>query len=281
MTAVWTALIIIVVLTVLYLLMIMPRIINKPAMTPFQGWLYAHRGLHDNETEAPENSLEAFRKAVDAGFGMELDIQLTKDGQVVVFHDDTLIRVCGIEGKVSDYTYEQLQKFSLCKSKERIPLFTQVLELVDGKAPLIVEFKGNNSTNLDLCPVADAILQKYRGVYCMESFNPLMVAWYRKNRPEVVRGQLAERFFSDGPKTFLRFVLQNLLLNFYAKPDFIAYKWSDYKNISRRLCRSLFGITAVAWTIQSKEALESSRQHFELFIFDSFLPEKLEKKQVE
>lgn len=278
MTAVWIVLIIIVVPIVLYLLMIMPRMKNRPDMTPFQGWLYAHRGLHDNSSEAPENSLAAFREAVDAGFGMELDIQLTKDGQVVVFHDDTLKRVCGIEGKISDYTYEQLQEFTLCKSEERIPLFTQVLKLVDGKVPLIVEFKGNDSTNLDLCPVADDILQKYSGVYCMESFNPLMVAWYRKNRPEVVRGQLSERFFSNGKKHVLHFVLQNLLLNFYAKPDFIAYKWSDYKNISRRLCRFLFGITAVAWTIQSKEALKSSKKHFDLFIFDSFLPEKLQQR---
>lgn len=272
MTTVVIIVIILVIVAVLYLLMIMPRIRKKPDMTPLEGWLYAHRGLFDNESQAPENSLAAFRKAVDAGFGMELDIQLTKDGQVVVFHDDTLNRVCGIEGKISDYTYEQLQTFRLYKSEERIPLFTQVLELVGGKAPLIVEFKGNNSINLDLCPVADAILREYKGVYCMESFNPLMVAWYRKNRPEVVRGQLAERFFSDGPKTVLRFVLQNLLLNFNAKPDFIAYKWSDYKNISRRLCRSLYGIKAVAWTIRSGEEMKMAKPHFDLFIFDSFIP---------
>lgn len=274
MTAVWIVLFIIVVLVVLYLLMLMPRIINKPDMTPFRGWLYAHRGLHDNKTEAPENSLAAFQKAVDAGFGVELDIQMTKDGQVVVFHDDTLKRVCGIEGKISDYTYEQLQAFCLCESEEKIPLFTQVLQMVDGRVPLIVEFKGNNSIKIDLCPVADSILKAYRGVYCMESFNPLMVAWYRKHRPEVVRGQLAEKFFGNGRKTVLHFVLENLLLNFYAKPDFIAYKWSDFKNISRRLCRSLFGITAVTWTIQSQEAYEVSKKYFDLFIFDGFVPEK-------
>ena len=273
MTVVVIILSILVAGAVLYLLMIMPRVINKPDMTPFQGRLYAHRGLHDNKSPAPENSMAAFGKAVDAGFGIELDIQLTKDGQVVVFHDDTLKRVCGIEGKICDYTYEQLQAFRLCESEERIPLFTQVLELVDGKVPLVVEFKGNNSTNVDLCPTGDAILQEYKGVYCMESFNPLMVAWYRKNRPRVVRGQLSERFFSNGRKNVLHFVLQNLMLNFYAKPDFIAYKWSDHKTLARRLCRRLFGIPAVTWTIQSKEAYEASKAHFDLFIFDSFLPE--------
>lgn len=260
-------------IAVLYLLMIMPRVLHRPDMTPFKGRFYAHRGLHDNASEAPENSMPAFKKAVEAGYGIELDIQLTKDQQVVVFHDDLLQRVCGVEGKVSDYTYEQLQEFRLCKSEERIPLFTEVLKLVDGKVPLIVEFKGNDSTDTSLCPVGAEILGNYKGLYCVESFNPLMVAWFRKNRPQVVRGQLAERFFSNTKKTVLYFVLQNLLLNFYTKPDFIAYKWSDRKTLARKLCRRLYGTTAVTWTIQSQEALEVSRKSFDIFIFDSFIPD--------
>ncbi len=271
MVAVVLILGIVAVIVILYLLMIMPRILHKPDMSAFYGRLYAHRGVHDNASDAPENSLAAFKKAVENDYGIELDIQMTKDGQVVVFHDDTLNRVCGIDGRVNDYTYEQLQEFALCDSEEKIPLFTDVLSLVNGKVPLIVEFKGNNM-DMSLCPVADAILQNYKGVYCMESFNPLIVAWYRKNRPQVVRGQLSECFFSNGKKNLIHFVLQNLLVNFYAKPDFIAYKWSDYKNISRRLCRSLYGITSVTWTIQSEEAYEASKEHFDLFIFDSFIP---------
>ncbi len=273
MTVVW---IVVLVILVLYLLLIMPRVWKRPDMTPFKGWFYAHRGLHDNETEAPENSLPAFQKAVDAGFGIELDIQLTKDEQVVVFHDDTLERVCGTEGKVSDYNYEELKSLTLCKSQAHIPLFTEVLELVDARVPLIVEFKGNHSTDMSLCPIADEILKKYKGVYCMESFNPLMVAWYREHCSRVVRGQLSERFFADGKKTMLHFVLQNLLLNFYAKPDFVAYKWSDRKTLALRICRSLYRNTAVAWTIQSQETLDMARTHFDLFIFDSFIPARNE-----
>lgn len=266
-------LIVVAVIVLLYLFLIMPRIVHRPDMSAFYGRFYAHRGLHDNETENPENSLAAFGKAVDAGYGIELDIQLTKDKQVVVFHDDYLQRICGVEGKISDYTYEQLQEFRLCKSQERIPLFTEVLKLVDGKVPLIVEFKGNNSMDTSLCPEGAQILDNYKGLYCVESFNPLMVAWYRKNRPKVVRGQLAERFFSNTKKSVLHFVLQNLLLNFYTKPDFIAYKWSDRKTLSRKLCRGLYGATAVTWTIQSQADLEASRNSFDIFIFDSFIPE--------
>ncbi|MBQ7775570.1 MAG: glycerophosphodiester phosphodiesterase [Lachnospiraceae bacterium] len=258
-------------MALLYMLMIMPQIMNKPDMMPFMGRLYAHRGLHDNASDAPENSLAAFRKAVEAGYGMELDIQLTKDNEVVVFHDATLNRVCGVDGRIRDYTYEELQQFRLCKSEEKIPKFTEVLELVSGRSPLIVEFKGD-TTDLSLCPIADAILREYQGVYCMESFNPLMVAWYRKNHKEVVRGQLSEEFWKNGKKTVLNFVLQYMLLNFYAKPEFIAYDCKSPRALSRRLCCNFYGATAVAWTIKGEKELEEMQKYFELFIFDSFTP---------
>ena len=256
-----------------YLLLIMPRIVCRPDMRPFQGSLYAHRGLHDNASEAPENSMAAFRKAVESGYGIELDIQLTKDGEVVVFHDFTLERVCGAEGKVCDYTYEELQQFTLYGSQERIPKFTEVLQLVNGKVPLIVEFKGT-TTDMSLCLVAASILQEYQGVYCMESFNPLMVAWYRKHQSGVVRGQLSEKFWSNSKKSMLNFVLQHLLLNFYARPDFIAYNWKNHTNWSRRLCKNLYKITAVAFTIKSEEELQEMQGKFDLFIFDSFVPQE-------
>jgi len=257
----------------LYLLLIMPRLIGRPDTEPFEGWLYAHRGLHDNESEAPENSIAAFRKAIDAGFGIELDIQLTKDRTPVVFHDGTLKRVCGVAGKVSDYTCEELQQFELCGSGEKIPRFTEVLELVDGQVPLIVEFKGE-TVDVSLCPIADEILRTYKGTYCMESFNPLIVGWYRKNRPEVLRGQLSEKMFSKRKKkTALNFVLEHLLLNFWAKPDFIAYNHKHYNNLSRWIVTGLYGNISVAYTIKSQKEYETAKKHFQWFIFDSFIPE--------
>ncbi|MBQ9142767.1 MAG: glycerophosphodiester phosphodiesterase [Lachnospiraceae bacterium] len=261
----------IMVLIIFYILMIMPRMRKRPDIRPFQGVLYAHRGLHDNETDAPENSMAAFCKAVEAGFGIELDIQLTKDKIPVVFHDMTLKRICGEEGRICDYTYKELQKFALCKSTERIPKLEDVLDMVGGRVPLIVEFKGE-TTDIGLCPVADKLLREYKGVYCMESFNPLMVAWYRKNHGDIFRGQLSEKFFTKGEKSLLHFVLQHLFLNFLAKPDFIAYNCKDYNELSRRICCGLFGATAVAWTIKSEDELADMKKHFDLFIFDSFVP---------
>lgn len=258
----------------LYLLLIMPRVFGKPDTAAFEKWLYAHRGLHDNRTDAPENSLRAFQRAVDAGFGIELDIQMTKDRIPVVFHDFTLKRICGAEGKVSGYTYEELQQFPLCGSDQRIPKFEDVLKLVDGKVPLIVELK-IEASDLSVCAAGDRLLADYSGMYCIESFHPLAVLWYRRHRKEIVRGQLADAFLKEGEyRGAMYFLLQNLLFNFLAKPDFVAYDHKYPEMLSRRICRSLYHNTAAAWTIRSGGELEAARKNFDLFIFEGFVPEK-------
>lgn len=263
----------IVILAVLYLLMIMPRVIRKPDTEPFKKWLYAHRGLHDNAADAPENSMKAFERAVKEGFGIELDIQLSKDNVPVVFHDFTLERVCGVKGKVCDYTCEELQQFTLYRSEEHIPKFEDVLRLVDGKVPLIVELK-IEFRGLKLCTMADRLLQGYRGLYCVESFNPLAVLWYHMHRRSVVRGQLSDAFIKEGEyRGVLYFVMQNLLVNFLGRPDFVAYNHKYPNILSRRICHGLYHNTAAAWTIRSEEELAEARKHFDIFIFDSFLPE--------
>ena len=262
------------VLAALYFLMIMPRMTGKPDTAPFKEWLYAHRGLHDNASDAPENSMRAFAKAVDAGFGIELDIQMSKDGVPVVFHDFTLKRICGASGKVIDYTFEELQQFSLCGTDQRIPRFEDVLKLVDGRVPLIVEFK-IELADLSICPAADQLLSNYKGMYCMESFNPLGVLWYRRHRKSIVRGQLSDAFLKEGEYTgALYFLLQNLLFNWLGKPDFVAYNHKYPNILSRKLCRGLYHNTAAAWTIKSQEQLEAAKEHFDIFIFDSFIPER-------
>lgn len=273
MTALYVVLGVFVFVVISYLLMIMPRMVRKPDTEPFKHHLYAHRGLFDNETDAPENSMKAFKKAVDSGFGIEMDVQLTKDDLAVVFHDGTLKRMCGVEGKVRDYTYEELQAFSLAKSDEKIPLFTEVLKTVNGKVPLIIEYKIDD-TNPKVCEIGNEILNGYSGLYCIESFNPFGVRWYKKNRKDIVRGQLSEEFIKNGMKAkLLYFVVAKLLTNFWTKPDFIAYNALNYKNWSRRICRYLYGSMAVTWTIKSQKQLDEMRDHFDIFIFDSFVPD--------
>lgn len=265
-------------IVVLYLLMIMPRMLHRPDQSRLRNWLYAHRGFHDNNGDAPENSLKAFELAVDNGYGIELDIQLSKDGIPVVFHDSTLTRMTGIKKKVSDLTLEELKQIPLRKSEERIPTLQEALDLVEGMVPLIVEFK-EERFNLSLCDKAAPILDAYCGDYCMESFNPLIVRWYKKNRSGVIRGQLSDEFAKeDQPgNPVVLFLLSRLVFNFLTKPDFISYHHKYANSISLRLCKKLYKLPIAAWTVKNQYDYDKNRRFFDYIIFDSFTPFHREK----
>ena len=264
-------------LTGLYFLAVMPRMSGRPDPKPFRAAaLFAHRGLHDNNSDAPENSMPAFRKAVEKGYGIELDVQLTADSVPVIFHDLDLERACGVPGLVREHPFEELQKLRLFGSEERIPALKDFLEMVKGRVPLIVEYKSEN-TDLTLCRVIAPMLRQYKGLYCIESFNPLVLIWYRIHDPKVMRGQLADGFihipkYRTLSKAPLTVPVQFLLPNFLSKPDFIAYNHEYEGNISRRICRYLYKAKAAAWTIRSQKELERAKPSFDVFIFDSFIP---------
>lgn len=258
----------------LYLWLLSPCCSRKEQMKPFEEVLIAHRGLFDNDSQAPENSMAAFRRAVNAGFGIELDVQMTADGKLIVFHDMNMKRMMGIDGRVTEYTYEELLKFPLARSGERIPLFSDVLEMVNGQVPLVIEIKVGLRYKATTVAAAQ-MLQSYRGIYCMECFNPLALAWYRKHMPSILRGQLSEDYSQEERWIPMvpRFILTNMLLNCLARPDFISYNHKDKRKQSFRICRKLFKGKTAAWTIKSQRELEAARDMFDVFIFDSFLPE--------
>ena len=261
---------ILVIVAVVYLMIIMPRVTPRP-MTEFKGWYYAHRGFHDNKSDAPENSLKAMRLAVKHGYGIELDVQLTKDEKVVVFHDNNLKRVCGVDAKVNSMTYEELLKLRLLDSDEKIPLFSEVLDVIGGKVPLIMEVKMVDAKTR-VCELANKELEGYKGLYCMESFHPFAVQWYKKNRPDVIRGQLSANFKKEGQKEgFQEWLVHMLLINVLGRPDFVAYSHKSANNLSRCLTR-MYGATAVAWTIKTQEELDRNLKKFDLFIFEGFRP---------
>lgn len=265
-------LIILGVFVVLYMYLIAPRLTKKNQLEVFKGRYYAHRGLHDNKSDAPENSLLAFQRAVDSGYGIELDVQLTKDEVMVVFHDDFLERVCGVEGKVNDYTYSELLEMNLLKTEQKIPTFQMVLDLVDGKVPLIVEIKMSDA-NKRVCEVLDHLLQEYRGDYCVESFNPLAVRWYKKHNANVIRGQLSSALNQEsGKKSIVYFLVEHLLTNELTRPDFIAYNHLFKKRLGRLVCKNVFRCVGVTWTIKSQEELDRAKKDFDIFIFEGFIP---------
>ena len=266
---------IVAILIAVYLIFLKPNTKRGEGFRPFEEVYIAHRGFFDNEGACPENSLAAFARAVECGYGIELDVQLTKDKQVVVFHDDTLLRMCGVDKKVEDCTFEELQQYPLAKSEQRIPLFTDVLAVIGGKVSLIVEIKNSDLWKETTEKTAD-ILDKYDGCYCVESFSPLIVEWYKKNRPEIIRGQLSTNFFKDEPQmNFVKkFLLTNLLLNGKAKPDFIAYNHKHKNQFSYKLLRKLYRVKNAAWTVKTQQQLDEASDVFTCMIFDSFTPKE-------
>lgn len=256
-----------------YVFCLMPNTGRQKQMKPFEETYIAHRGLF-HHSSPPENSLTAFRRAVEAGYGIELDVQLTADRKLVVFHDESLNRMCGVDRRLTECTYQELQSFSLGDSQEKIPLLQNVLTIVAGKVPLIIEIKAAGDC-VKTARCLAKIMKNYQGLYCIESFHPLAVAWYKKNVPDVLRGQLSTNYWKNGRKEcfLVKLVMTNLLLNFYAKPDFIAYHHKYAQQFSYRLCRRLFQVENAAWTIRSQSELEEARNVFQIFIFDSFLPQ--------
>ena len=243
------------------------------ALEPFRTHYIAHRGLFDNTSDHPENTLPAFQRAVDAGFGVELDVHLTKDDQLVVTHDDDLLRICGENVLVRDLTYAELQQRHILASQQTIPLFTDVLAVLDGKVPLVVEIKDAPRLQ-ETCRRTDKVMRSYNGPYCVESFNPKALLWYRKNNPDVPLGQLSDDFADDpgAGSRVVNWALTNMLLNAWTRPDFIAYRWPLAHRLSLRFWHRVLGCTMVAWTIQSPGQLAVASRYYDVLIFDSFVP---------
>lgn len=242
-------------------------------LSALQGWSYAHRGLHGQSV--PENSLEAFRRAVNAGYGIELDVHLLADGQLAVVHDSNLKRVTGFDVCIEDLCAKDLKNYYLEDSNQTIPLLSEVLTLCAGKIPLIVELKCVRNNYEALCAAACQMLDHYDGSYCIESFDPRCIFWLRKHRPDIIRGQLTENYFvSDGAALpfYLKFILRHQLLNFLIYPDFVAYRFSDRKTVSNFLVRKVWKAVGITWTIKNVDEYKCAVKEGWIPIFENFAP---------
>lgn len=253
-----------------FLVLIAPG--KKGDIEKYKNVKFAHRGLHDGERA--ENSMSAFRAAVDAGFGIELDVRLSADGELVVFHDDTLTRVAKIEGRVDAFTAEELAKMSLSGTGEGVPRFSDVLSMVDGRVPLLVEIKEDAGKNAVSNAVAE-IMKEYKGPYIIESFNPLSLGNIKKKLPKATRGFLSQRFLAEPEyRKPLYFALQCLLTNRLSSPAFIAYNHEHANAFALKVIR-LFGTVTYAWTVRSpEEEKQAYRYGFDSVIFENYIPEK-------
>lgn len=272
MIAVYITLGVLLALFILYCLTLRGRR-NHKMLRKLQGWAYAHRGLHGNGV--PENSMQAFRLALEKGYGIELDVHLMADGKLAVIHDPSLKRTAGADVMIEDLTAEDLSGYRLEGTEEQIPLFADVLALFQGKAPLIVELKAERNNHAALAEAVCDMLEDYQGDYCLESFDPRVIYWLRKNRPCLCRGQLAENFVRN-PRSklpfHLKFVLTHQLENFLVRPDFVSYKFADRKLLGVWLVRKLWRVQGVTWTLRSQEEYDAAVKEGWLPIFEGFCP---------
>ena len=261
------------VVFVVYLLLTLPSRADKDAFAPFQGLMAAHRGLYEKDQSVPENSLEAFRRAAEYGCGVELDVQLSKDGAVVVFHDDTVDRMTTEKGRVDSFTLKELQAMPLMGTEHRMPLFTDVMAVLDGVSPTIVELKSTPNYP-ELCEKTLAILRTLKGPYCVESFDPRIVRWFYKNAPDLTRGQLTEAYSywrKAGLPVWRCVLMHTLFINFLTHPQFIAFGRGK-----RPLCMLLgrkLGAKTVFWTERPDSDHETLAKRYDCRIFEHYRPE--------
>ncbi len=233
--------------------------------------LIAHRGFHSQDKSVPENSLKAFGLAIDKGYGIELDINILEDGTIVVFHDKNLKRMTGDPSELKDLTREDLADIRLLDTNEKIPTLREVLDLVGGKVPLLIEFKHHGDSEL-LCRNFMNTIKDYKGKWAIHSFHPKILIWFCKHHPEVIRGQIAEYFLDEKDmKKITKWLLKTLKFNFLTKPDFINYGLRDMPN--KYLDRAMRkGLTVIGYAAKNQNEFDSVCSRYHNAVFEYFEP---------
>lgn len=267
-----SVLLIFIIIIVLILYMTCPSLRKHQDKNLMNQMFIAHRGLHCLGKSIPENSLPAFEEAVKKNYPIEIDIHLTADKQVVVFHDDTFKRMCSVDEKPEEMSLSDIKRLRLSGTGEYVPTLKECLDCVSGTVPLLIEFKCGAEGYKELCVEADKILEKYNGKYFIQSFYPPVLYWYRKNRKAVLRGQLSSKFKNKKNISFLHRVSGCLMFNFVGRPDFIAYEYK-YPNAMFRKLNILLGAGSAAWTFRNKAEFEKYGKYYKTYIFEGFEPE--------
>ncbi|MBR6513348.1 MAG: glycerophosphodiester phosphodiesterase [Clostridia bacterium] len=254
MIAVYILIAVAVLIPLCWVLMIKPSGRRHPLSPEIKKYRYAHRGLHNKGLSVPENSMSAFRLALEKGYGIELDLHLTDHGSLAVIHDTSLKRTAYTELDVTTLSDKEIKSYPLEATTELIPFFDEVLSLVSGKVPLLIELKTDNDNYRQLADKVMQTLKNYKGIYAIQSFDPRAILHLKKHYPEVMRGQLAGflRKSGDPLNRFLDFGLRNLLTNFITKPHFVAYRVQDSRRPSMALCRKLYRPLEFNWTCRKK-----------------------------
>ena len=249
-----------------FLYLIAPGRSKKEQRAPFQRRYFAHRGLHNDII--PENSLAAFRAAAEYGYGVELDVRLTRDGVAVVSHDDCLLRMTGQDISIEATDFAGLAGAPLAGTEETVPRFADALDILCAAGvPVIVEVKSTSRNRMDaLCAAVLAELDARDGVFCVESFDPFIVQWFRRHAPELLRGQLTAQANNLAGSSFIRHAASNVLYNFLGRPQFIAHK-TGAQSFPVHMAQKL-GAMRVCWVAEDR----SQEAANDAVIFEHFLP---------
>ena len=264
----------IIAIVVFYFWTIMPRIdrARRQELKTFAAWDYAHRGLWDLELGIPENSIPAFERAIEQNVAIELDVHLTRDNRLVVIHDSSLYRLCGVDGIVEQMTFDELSTLKLSGTEEHMPLLGQVLRIIRGRVPLMIEIK-LDTWDSSICSYLYKEMEFYTGDYMVQSFNPLAIRWYRKRAPHILTGQLSSRY-PDAKKMnpIIKYGSYLMLANSVGRPDFISYEYSSLDSLSLRICHQLYRAPVFVWVVRSMNQYRQVCAQYDGVIFEHFLP---------
>lgn len=240
-------------------------------MSFLKNYLFAHRGLHDNFNNVPENSLLAFEKAMNNNYGIELDIRITKDNKIVCFHDDNLKRLTNVNDLIINYNYEVISSLNLLNSNEKIPLFSDVLKLVNGKVPLLIEIKAHKNYQNTLEKFVN-MMDLYEGQFAVFSFDPKIVYWFKKNKPNYIRGQITSYFNNNNkmPKIF-KYLMKTMFFNKFTKPDFISYNLNYLPNkYANKALKK--GLVVISYTARNQDDFDKVLNLYDNVVFENFNP---------
>lgn len=234
-------------------------------MKLFKNRLIAHRGLHKNKI-IPENSMLAFKAAIEKNYAIEFDINITKDNQIVVFHDDDLNRLCNKKENIEDVSYDFLKDLNLYESNEKIPLLKELLDEVAGKIPLIIEIKKHKNIGL-LENILLEMLKEYKGEYFICSFEKDILLWLEKNKPKEIRGLI----FESLPIKFKKYEKIAFLYKYFkSKADFISLEDKLIDSSIYDFCKKK-ELDIVVWTIKDKKSFQNIDKKVSAVIFENFI----------
>jgi glycerophosphoryl diester phosphodiesterase len=233
----------------------------------------AHRGLW-SPGGAPENSLAAFEAACRAGYGIELDVQLSQDGEAAVFHDDHLARMAGAAARLQEKTAAELGALRLKGTAERIPTLKEVLDLVAGRVLVLIEIKSRPGEEGPLDRRVAEVISGYEGPLSVIGFNPYSHAWWAAHEPGVLRGLDSDGYDDEAAQALpdhQRRALRNLEHMAIAKPHFLALGTDMLPSAKADQLRGE-GYPVVAWTVRSPEQWAAIEDHCDNLIFEGFAP---------